>query len=986
MLSFHFRRIKFKLIFYIGATTFASLFILSLIFFFYRSHTTADFEFNKLKTIRDYKIFEINSWLDKIVGDIRNISNSDAFRNACYRICAADGASPVDKVELRNYLNNYLNNFNYYNEFFIVNPMNGRIVFSTNIDVEGEDRSGNPYVTETLKRGGLFIKDIYFSKNLNIPTMTFSVPLYNVVYDEKSVSGILVARIYLERSVYNLLLERTGLGKTGEAYIVNSELAVLNKLRGYDGPPLSFKMKDEASFFSLKGRPGSIECVDYRGESVFAVYATIPRLNWGFVVKQDSDEILWSSRIMLVWMAGFIITIMTVVGAIAFNLSNNFSYPLASMIAVSTRIRNGDYSARNEIRRDDDFGYLANSFDAMANSIVKQLTIQKNSSDIIEVLVTAIDLNEFSNTVLMKLVEATESNLGAFYLLSDNGREFKHLTSIGLDIEAMESFHAGKLEGEFGKALVTQKITVTRNITERAMIKLRTVIGDLLPSEIITIPVIVNNKSVAIVSLASLNEYSANIIDILNHVRPVMNTAFSNIIALEETRRLAKELSDKNHLLESQKEALEMQADELQKQSKKVGKQNIELEHQRLRVEEANRLKSEFLSNMSHELRTPLNSILSLSRILMRQSRGKLAQEELDYLAVIDRNGEKLLTLINDILDLSKIEAGRIDLKPKKLSLVSLITMIVENLEQVAENKGIDIKMEYSNEVPQIESDEPRVYQILQNIIGNAVKFTEEGGVNIRIGLGGALVVVVIEDTGIGIAEADLPHIFEEFRQIDGTLARKYDGTGLGLAIAQKSAQLIGARIDVSSVVGRGSVFTVTVPVKWPEDLLQSGMVDGENNGDNGLSHNDPYQDSGAGETRRYLVRGRQKTAVDLMKILVVDDDPDNLISINAVLRDRFHVIEARDGMKALEKALNESPDLMLLDMALPGISGFDVVRELKAIRSTRNIPVIALTALSMKGDRERTLEAGCDDYISKPYNIDNLLQTIDKWLRYGSH
>ena len=250
---------------------------------------------------------------------------------------------------------------------------------------------------------------------------------------------------------------------------------------------------------------------------------------------------------------------------------------------------------------------------------------------------------------------------------------------------------------------------------------------------------------------------------------------------------------------------------------------------------------------MSHELRTPLNSVMALSRVLIRQAKDKLSEEELNYLNVIARNGKNLLTLINDILDLAKIESGRMDVNSKRFSLSSAIEAVTERLEIIAEEKGIQIKVEVPDNLPEIESDEIRVDQILQNLMGNAVKFTEKGHVAITVRRDAENVHIEISDSGIGISEKDLPHIFEEFRQVDGTTARQYEGTGLGLTIAHKAAGMLGGDLTVESVLGKGSTFTLTLPLKQQNIIPEFDPFI-------------PWQPA--------LISPKQKT------ILVVDDEP----------------------------------------------------------------------------------------------------------------
>ena len=247
----------------------------------------------------------------------------------------------------------------------------------------------------------------------------------------------------------------------------------------------------------------------------------------------------------------------------------------------------------------------------------------------------------------------------------------------------------------------------------------------------------------------------------------------------------------------------------------KLQEQNLDLNTKQKELEEANRLKSEFLSNMSHELRTPLNSIMSLSHVLSIQTKDRLSSEENSYFEVVNRNSKKLLELVSEILDLSKIEAGKVDIVTGKISVGELLDTIKDSLTPLAEEKGITLNLKLPKKLPTVVTDEVKLHQVFTNVIGNAVKFTEKGSVDIISKSDSKNVYVDIKDTGIGISEEELPHIFDEFRQVDGSSTRRYEGTGLGLAIAYKTIKLLGGTIRVISKLDNGSVFTITTPIKW---------------------------------------------------------------------------------------------------------------------------------------------------------------------------
>ena len=371
---------------------------------------------------------------------------------------------------------------------------------------------------------------------------------------------------------------------------------------------------------------------------------------------------------------------------------------------------------------------------------------------------------------------------------------------------------------------------------------------------------------------------------------------------------------------------------------------------QRKQVEEATRMKSEFLSNMSHELRTPLNSINALSRVLINQANSRLSAEENEYLEVVERNGKRLLLLINDILDLSKIEAGKMELQPNNVSLLRMMTELVENIRPLANQKNISLNLSMPNELIELETDENRLNQILTNIIANAVKFTDKGGVRISVHSDSTVAVIEVKDTGIGISEEMLPEIFKEFRQVDGSTSRSYEGTGLGLAIVRNLVNALHGEITVASTPGEGSVFTVSLPLKWKGNLEQ---------GDLQWMHPDIPSDT-------------QKT------VLVVDDDPKIVRQISDSLKESgYHIIATTSGTQALRLAQKHKPIAITLDIVMPDLDGWEILQQLKTNPETTNIPVIII---SISDEKQTGIALGAVGYITKPVNRQLLLREIRKW------
>jgi signal transduction histidine kinase/CheY-like chemotaxis protein len=563
-------------------------------------------------------------------------------------------------------------------------------------------------------------------------------------------------------------------------------------------------------------------------------------------------------------------------------------------------------------------------------------------------MVESKTLEAFSYYILKKFMEVTDSNFGVFFTLDREKEIFKCTGSIGANIELMESFKADIFEGEIGPALAERKISHITNIPPDTIFKFKTFVGTVIPKDILTIPILIDDEPAAVISLASLKPYSQESLEITNHVWLSLNTAFSNLLAGINTAKLAEDLQEKNKEITLINEELKNQTEEL-----KI---------QRLQVAEADRLKSEFLSNMSHELRTPLNSIMALSRLMISKGTGINPGKEKENLIVIERNGRILLELINGILDLAKIEAGRVDVNLTGFKPERVVTASIDIIRPMAQSKGLSLAINIENN-PHMYSDGAKIQQILFNLLSNAAKFTKKGEIGITVTSPGDMIYFAVRDTGIGIKSRDLPYIFDEFRQGDGSSSREFEGVGLGLAISRKFARLLGGDITVESKWGKGSVFTLSLPLRGREkkENLSYELDD--------IRQQDSDREVIAGEPPRIL-------------ILVVEDDPDNRYIITSILDDADHpYITAINGEEAVSKAKESLPGLILMDIQLPLLSGLDAAKQIKAEPKLADVPVIALTAKAMKGDKEKMLSASCDDYISKPIDPETLLEVIQKWL-----
>ncbi len=398
-----------------------------------------------------------------------------------------------------------------------------------------------------------------------------------------------------------------------------------------------------------------------------------------------------------------------------------------------------------------------------------------------------------------------------------------------------------------------------------------------------------------------------------------------------------------------------------------------ELGRARDAAEAASRAKSQFLANMSHEIRTPMNGVLGMAQLLAMDS--SLKAEQRRYLQIIQSSGESLLRVIDDILDFSKMEAGRLSLAEEDFDLQERLSMTLRLMEMRAQAKSLELTWSVADDVPHwLKGDSARLHQVLTNLIGNAVKFTERGSVHVKVEpaadphpAGGLWRLrFSVGDTGIGIPAQYLPRLFNAFSQADASNSRRFGGTGLGLSISRQLVELMGGEMGVESEPGQGSTFWFTVLMHTAENEGETSLATLPDE----LAKNPP------------ALVGR---------VLVVEDEPTNRLLAKAMLRVLGCTSEAvEEGQEALDWLDREQCDLILMDCQMPGLDGFETTarireQEIQAGKDGRHIPIVAMTANALSGDRERCLRAGMDDYLSKPYTTEDLRAKLLRWLPAGS-
>ena len=425
-------------------------------------------------------------------------------------------------------------------------------------------------------------------------------------------------------------------------------------------------------------------------------------------------------------------------------------------------------------------------------------------------------------------------------------------------------------------------------------------------------------------------------------------------------------------------EQLQQQLTERQQAQQQLTERNQQLGASNEELARATRLKDEFLANMSHELRTPLNAIMGMSEGLQEQVFGIVNEQQIKALQTIERSSSHLLELINDILDVAKIESGQMELDCTPVSINHLCQSSLPFIKQQALQKRIQLEIKVPLNLPDLLIDERRMRQVLINLLNNAVKFTPNGGrITLEVSvqqrradpdsvdspphfLVKETLQIAVIDTGIGIAPEDINKLFQPFIQIDGALNRQYQGTGLGLALVKRIVELHGGQVGLTSEVGVGSCFTIDLPCTG----CAPSSVDLESQTEPRIEPSGPEQQGGS------------------PLILLAEDNEANISTVSSYLKAKgYRILLAKNGEEAIALAKSENPNIILMDIQMPGMDGLEAMQQIRLDPSLVDLPIVALTALAMTGDRDRCLAAGANDYLTKPVKLKQLVATIQHLL-----
>ncbi|MBP1967349.1 response regulator [Paenibacillus aceris] len=720
--------------------------------------------------------------------------------------------------------------------------------------------------------------------------------------------------------------------------------------------------------------------------------------------KLLDDQNSMFTRSMFVMLTSLLIISLAAALVISQSIVGTIKQVTKSILKLSSFKR--DHSQRIHVTMNDEVKDLADATNMLLENHEEMEWQQRKLAEVVHVLQGISDMETLGSTFISKAAELFGASFGLFYLRSSyKGKDaLERIAAYAMMMDheddiGIHRFHLG--EGLVGQCALEKRMFHFTNVPDH-YVKITSGLGAVRAQSVLIVPILHNNEVIAVMELASLNKFTHQQLELLEDILNVLGTIVHSVQTRVEVERLLREYQHMTEELQIQTEELQSQQEELhmtneqleehnrcaEERSKELERIKVALEEHAVQLQLSSRYKSEFLANMSHEFRTPLNSVLILSQMLQENKLGNLSLDEQEYARVIHSSGTDLLLLIDDILDLSKVEAGKLDIHIGELNVKGLPSLIRSQFAKVAEQRNLFLHIEQDLRVPEhFYTDEQRLSQILKNLLSNAFKFTHEGSVHVRIGLCDddqiarflpsakydQVLAISVSDTGIGIPPDKQAFIFEPFRQADGTTNRKYGGTGLGLSISRELAGLLGGSIGMSSEEGVGSTFTVYIPSMEPSvSEFQTAWDEAAVAYDAPQGMQDEHSVLLA-ETS--ILRGRN--------VLVVDDDVRNVFVLsNAFENEGMNVSVAHDGQECLD-ILQKEPqiDLVLMDMMMPVMDGYEAMRMIRKNARYEHLPIIAITAKAMKQDRDICLQAGASDYISKPLKLNQLMSIMRVWL-----
>ena len=814
------------------------------------------------------------------------------------------------------------------------------------------------------------------------------------------------------------------------------------------------------AYVPLRDRLLSGEKIDFKEIGKYLTqmentFDTLVKVNRQFA--DNSNESAQNTISQMRWLLVIFGVLLTFIALIVtWRISLHITTPLASLSHATQQLTEGNLeldsinsSIKNFTNRSDELGHLAKLFYLMAKENNQQNWIKTGQAKLNDLLSGEQEITTIANKVIYFLTSYMEAQVGLFYLRqtdeeNDQKTYFQLIASYAYTTndKIPTKFWLG--EGLIGQVAVhKQMFTRTQTPKEYTHI-IQSGLTSAVPEYVVIVPFLYEDEVKGVIELGFSNKEPMTVqYEFLQQVMPnigiAINTAESRERLkelLDQTQKQAVELQTKqaelqesNEKLQSQSEELQSQSEELQLQQEELRQSNEELEERTKELERqqveileknlalqktkeaieikakelelASKYKSKFLANMSHELRTPLNSLLILAQILAENDDKRLSDKQVEYAKTIYSAGSDLLTLINDVLDLSKVEAGKIEIQSEDVSLRALMETIKQKFQVFAEKKGLGFHIDTVDNLPDIlHTDEQRLKQILNNMLSNAFKFTSEGEVRITIrrpseseqenlaSLNLApdeTIVISVSDTGIGIPKDKQQKVFEAFQQADGSTSRRFGGTGLGLSISRQFARALGGDLQLESEEGKGSTFKLYLPEKHVVNENDSDFQEKDkeepstDESDESVINSTP-----ASPASQIIADDRDNLSENDKVLLIIEDDP-IFVKLTAELarEKQFKYLIATDGKSGLELAQQYKPHAIFLDVGLPLLDGWSVMELLKDNPETRHIPVYFMSGYDQSHDAK---QMGAIGYLHKPINTEQLADAFKNLQRFVSN
>ncbi len=787
-----------------------------------------------------------------------------------------------DLREMTRHLKIFIENSPSIERVFIASPDGVLLTdYPSDPRVGGKNFSGRDWFRGAMKRRAPYVSDFYL-RMAEPKRYLFSIAV-PFKRDDGAILGILVLQ-----PKENYLKDAIRPSEKGNPHIyvvdrrgakVSDSEAATDNVVDLSRVPLVRK--------ALKGESGSGRMTDIHGKDpVFAAYHPVREWGWGVVVERSLAEVYEPTRKVALGL--YIFTGTTLLLAVL------MGYRWAKELDNSRKI---------------------------ARDLKEKEILEKAYNDFLVLLNRQWqDPEELCNASLRKFHEHAHAAAGVFHVHEEGGLAPRGSFSVPLPVRP---------DGVSAECLRLREVIGIHGIPPDSPLRIETGMGVVAPREIVAVPLIFKDEPMGVLELACVHGFSESDLLIVKRIAPQLAIGINTVRNTLALRKLTEKLTYSNEELQAMNEELQAQQEEISEANRKLT--------------EVSRTKSDFLANMSHELRTPLNSVIGFSEVLQDETFGALNEKQGEYVGHILTSGRHLLSLINDILDLSKVETGRMELERSRFPLREALDAAMTLLKEKALKNSLELSLEVDPDADvMIDADQRRLKQILFNLLSNAVKFTPAGG-SVRVlarrvsglgiaGIGGGeeapgWIEISVTDTGIGIKAEDLPKLFKEFTQLESPYTKEYEGTGLGLALTKKLVELHGGTIEVTSEIDKGSRFSFILPL---------GAV------------RDARPDTSPADAGRGFPRGS--------RVLLIEDDPRTMaVMESALVAKGYSVLKAEDGRQGVEAAQREAPDLILLDLMMPGMSGFEVAEQLGVGERTRAVPIIVMTAMPLSAsDKER--------------------------------